>query len=389
MWRVPVLLRSTPALLARRVGGVAFTFRPPSTPTALRRGFFTTTTTSRGWKWGFRFARAARVVFLSVVLMQAGYSIGVTEVLEDPEGKEKELVKTIVEQSGATTLTPLSTSHDTYRRVERVAVRVVEGGQLLCERKRLDAQRAIAKLRREKGVVTPPPDIAEQIATLEAEVAQWEKASKKLKGEWKFIVLRNGVPNAFVTDLCPRRIFINTGLIDTLQPTDAELALVLGHELSHLILKHTTYSNQLKAAMASAQLVLCALVDPTGFFSLGVDWLAAHRVGGLLATHRSQVAPVLRRWSVDENLWRRRAAIISQLRHKGDTDFAFLTEVIRPSLEPSIAGTQRNATEKFFLRKAIGWALRAYSDADAVAEWVAEQGDALSGLSRREALKHL
>jgi hypothetical protein len=215
MWRVPVL-RSTPALLARRVGGVAFTFHPPSTPAAasalLRRGFFTTTTTSGGWKWVFRFARAARMAFLSVVLMQAGYSIGVTEVLEDPEGKEKELVKTIVEQSGAT-LT-LSTSHDTYRRVERVAIRVVEGGQLLCERKRLEAQRAIAKLRREKG---PPPEVAEQIATLEAEVAQWEKASKKLKGEWKFIVLRNGVPNAFVTDLCPRRIFINTGLIDTLQ----------------------------------------------------------------------------------------------------------------------------------------------------------------------------
>lgn len=122
-----------------------------------------------------------------------------------------------------------------------------------------------------------------------------------------------------------------------------------------------------------------------------VDWLAAHRVGGLLASHRTEVAPVLRRWSVDDNLWRRRTSIISQLRHKADTDFGFLKDVITPSLEPAIAGTQRNATEKFFLRKAIGWALRAYAyvDADAVAEWVAEQGDALSGLSRREALKHL
>jgi 3-methyladenine DNA glycosylase AlkD len=122
-----------------------------------------------------------------------------------------------------------------------------------------------------------------------------------------------------------------------------------------------------------------------------VDWLAAHRVGGLLARHRAEVAPVLRRWSIDDNLWRRRTAILSQLRHKGDTDFGFLVDVITPSLEPSIAGTQRTATEKFFLRKAIGWALRAHSDvdADAVAEWVAEQGDALSGLSRREALKHL
>lgn len=41
--------------------------------------------------------------------------------------------------------------------------------------------------------------------------------------------------------------------------------------------------------------------------------------------------------------------------------------------------------------EAIGWALRQYArvDGDWVRAFVAERGDRLSGLSRREALKHL
>jgi len=45
----------------------------------------------------------------------------------------------------------------------------------------------------------------------------------------------------------------------------------------------------------------------------------------------------------------------------------------------------------FWLRKAIGWALRseAATDPDWVRQTVARLDDRLSGLSRREALKHL
>jgi len=52
----------------------------------------------------------------------------------------------------------------------------------------------------------------------------------------------------------------------------------------------------------------------------------------------------------------------------------------------------RCAHEKdFFIRKAIGWALRSYSDhaPEAVHEFVVEHRDALSGLSFREANKGL
>lgn len=46
---------------------------------------------------------------------------------------------------------------------------------------------------------------------------------------------------------------------------------------------------------------------------------------------------------------------------------------------------------EFFIRKAIGWALREYAKVEAgwVRTFVAERQHELSGLSKREALKHV
>lgn len=64
-----------------------------------------------------------------------------------------------------------------------------------------------------------------------------------------------------------------------------------------------------------------------------------------------------------------------------ETDLDLLTEVIEPNL----------AETGFFLRKAIGWALRSYAwtDPDWVRAYVAAHESRLSGLSRREALKNI
>jgi 3-methyladenine DNA glycosylase AlkD len=91
--------------------------------------------------------------------------------------------------------------------------------------------------------------------------------------------------------------------------------------------------------------------------------------------------PALLRWSRDENLWKRRTAILSQLTFKMGTDLRFLYACIEPSL----------GSKEFFLRKAIGWALRQYAwtDPDEVLRYVDRNRDRLSGLSRREALKNV
>jgi 3-methyladenine DNA glycosylase AlkD len=112
-----------------------------------------------------------------------------------------------------------------------------------------------------------------------------------------------------------------------------------------------------------------------------VDEVASNRVGPILLAHNTVVAPVVAGWAEDEDLWLRRTSIISQLTFKERTDLALLRHAIEANLDdPS-----------FWLRKAIGWALRQYArtDPDWVRRTVAEYGDRLSGLSRREALKHL
>ena len=57
----------------------------------------------------------------------------------------------------------------------------------------------------------------------------------------------------------------------------------------------------------------------------------------------------------------------------------------RDAIEPNLADRD------FFIRKAIGWALREYAKADPqwVRDVVAAREDRLAPLSRREALKHL
>ena len=116
-----------------------------------------------------------------------------------------------------------------------------------------------------------------------------------------------------------------------------------------------------------------------------VDSLASHNVGRILASHRDVVTSRMRTWSEADDLWLRRTAILSQLHHKEETDLELLSQVIAANLEGSRFGGE------FFVRKAIGWALRQHARIDPawVRAFVAEQDAGLSALSRREALKHL
>jgi 3-methyladenine DNA glycosylase AlkD len=110
-----------------------------------------------------------------------------------------------------------------------------------------------------------------------------------------------------------------------------------------------------------------------------VDALAPKAVGALVLRY-----PALRRemdrWSQAKNFWLRRAAILHQLSYKAQTD-----------PERLFGHALENAADKeFFVRKAIGWALREYAKTNpaAVRSFVAGHRDTLSPLSVREALKH-
>ena len=112
-----------------------------------------------------------------------------------------------------------------------------------------------------------------------------------------------------------------------------------------------------------------------------VDETAQHLVRPALVAHRAELTPVLRAWATDEDLWVRRTAVICQVGLRADTDLDLLEHAIESNLDD----------QTFWLRKAIGWALRDYGRTDPgwVRAEVLRHGDRMSGLSRREALKHL
>lgn len=111
-----------------------------------------------------------------------------------------------------------------------------------------------------------------------------------------------------------------------------------------------------------------------------VDALASRVAGPLVARHPALVA-TMRMWGDDPNVWVARTALLHQLHYKDRTDAALLFELCQ----------RRAGDREFFIRKAIGWALREYSKTDAVAVrgFVRDHAGELSGLSQKEALKWL
>lgn len=109
-----------------------------------------------------------------------------------------------------------------------------------------------------------------------------------------------------------------------------------------------------------------------------VDDIATHLVRDTLLAAPSVEGLRMRDWSGSDSLWVRRASIICQVGARDRLDQGLLSDTIEPNIDDP----------DFFIRKAIGWALRDHSkhDADWVRRFVAEHPD-LSGLSRREALR--
>lgn len=112
-----------------------------------------------------------------------------------------------------------------------------------------------------------------------------------------------------------------------------------------------------------------------------VDESATHLVRPLVIHHPDEIWPEVDPWVDHDDMWLRRAAIICQVGAKGHTDTDRLFRYC-----------EKRAHEKeFFIRKAIGWALRDYArtEPEAVARFVDEHREDLSGLSYREATKHI
>jgi 3-methyladenine DNA glycosylase AlkD len=110
-----------------------------------------------------------------------------------------------------------------------------------------------------------------------------------------------------------------------------------------------------------------------------VDALAAQMLGPYFLKYPEQLYLTIPNWKKSENLWLNRCTLIFQLKHKDKTDVELLFGLIR-----------HFAPEKeFFIKKAIGWALRelSYRNPELVMDFC--NREPLQNLSKSEALKAL
>lgn len=110
-----------------------------------------------------------------------------------------------------------------------------------------------------------------------------------------------------------------------------------------------------------------------------VDGISSYAIAPLVLKH-PELKKEMERFSTHKNFWLKRVSIIHQLLYKTKTDKEFLFKVCKLNW----------GDDEFFIRKAIGWALRQYAktNPDDVYQFVEANKHKLSNLSIREALKH-
>jgi 3-methyladenine DNA glycosylase AlkD len=110
-----------------------------------------------------------------------------------------------------------------------------------------------------------------------------------------------------------------------------------------------------------------------------VDSISSYAIAPLVLNY-PKMKKEMKRFADHKNMWLNRVAIIHQILYKERTDAEFLYKVC----------AQHMHRNEFFIRKAIGWALRQYAKTNTkeVYAFVEKNKHKLSGLSYREALKH-
>jgi 3-methyladenine DNA glycosylase AlkD len=202
--------------------------------------------------------------------------------------------------------------------------------------------------------------------------AEWAVgAAAYMRDQFPFLGLRTPL----------RRRLVTQALADLPVPTEAQLADVAQllwkqpeREFQYvgcdLLAKHVSVAGPPFIDVAHELVVTKSWWDT-------VDALAAHTVGPLVRRHPGLTA-VMDGWSTSDDIWVARTAILHQLTFGDQTDTDRLFAYCR----------NRATASEFFIRKAIGWALRSYAayDPELVASFLAET-PSLSPLSVREATK--
>lgn len=209
-----------------------------------------------------------------------GYQMGCMDALADPAKKEKSILESICKSAGCSDPSAsktrmirdgqllhhsLALAHrdPQLHRVATVGRSIVRVARNLATNERrseLDAIRASLPTE-----VAADPHKVEQIANVnELFDNPIAAAANAMEGEWTYVLLDSAQPNAFVTALLPRKIFVTTAMMDQFIENDDEMALVLGHETSHLLLGHVKKRTIAEAALSTLEIMMLTTLGAFG-----------------------------------------------------------------------------------------------------------------------------
>ena len=214
-----------------------------------------------------RAIRIGRVIFVSVAIYQTGFQNGMIHFAQDPQAVEQELIKFSlgIDEKDQIENHIHSKYSLVFKRVSRIGGRIVVSAREHSATMLAETQKLIDKTKADDP----------KLADLIEQKQMWRQACKRLNGDWNFVICKSPEVNAFVTGFCPRKVFVFEGLLNNLKLTDDELAIILGHELSHVVLGHIEEQTPRSAIVLGTQLVLMSMVDPIGLGSFLFDMVVS------------------------------------------------------------------------------------------------------------------
>ncbi|KAG7371069.1 peptidase M48 Ste24p family protein [Nitzschia inconspicua] len=262
------------------------------------------------------FVKVVRIPFLVVAIYGLGYRQGITDTVRNPLKLQQGTFEALLHEMGV---------EDFEEDVEIMSERGVSGFstlQWIIGRAKVEAEdprtlkvanigrEVIDSARRyvrknldeaiEKGKERLDGEYQKDEALArklleDPKVAFWAESLERLEGaklegidNWQYVLVKSPIPNAFVSEMLPQRLFVTTGIFDKFVNNDDELAMILGHEISHLVQGHLSQSSLFESFIRGIE-ILVLMLDPTdGLLSLGVaTFLASTRDALVAAKSRS------------------------------------------------------------------------------------------------------
>jgi Zn-dependent protease with chaperone function len=242
-----------------------------------------TSTVSNRSRWWSHFAvvlRYVRIPVLIVSVYSLGYQQGIIDCIKEPIALQNQILHGILLSTGCTNIDDVNVIDDknikyhSFRRSDQVAMvghKIIAAARNIVETKLQEAMMVVkSKL---------PNDISPENELLamssDPAVQFYYNARLRINGEqvenamWQYIFIKSPTPNAFVTEVLPRKFFITTAMLQVATTPD-ELAVVLGHEISHLILGHVSSTNKVETFLRTIEVLLLSMDPTAGLLSVFV-----------------------------------------------------------------------------------------------------------------------